>query len=590
MKFNKRAIYILIFLGFFIRFFLLPFPGHEHDMAFWKAWSLYGADFGPIKLIENLPYYNYPSFFAVFISVFGVIFKLIQSPYNVVRYWQTTNLTYLFSFKIWSISGDVIVAWLIYTFGSKLTGKKIGLILSLFFFLSPISLIDGAFWGQVDGLGVAFFLLALWLAWRQKPAIASAVLVVGIFFKLQNIVFAPLFYLYLALTLDLKSFAKCLGWSLATLLLVNLPFILAKKTELIFATFNRNLDYYPYFTLKANNLWAIIAKDGYWDRWPDQQLLWGLTSAKNFGMAAFVVLYLIACLNLLFSGKEARFKNFVLSCLLSVLSFFTILTQMHDRYLYPLFPLLLVYFALETTWQKKFKIFAMFYVVCSLFYFGNLYSSFAFQYQYLGLTRLDNFLNGRLFVLANSIIICLGLLGMLGLLLKKLPKILRLTPLLLPLMLLGQNWGFLNNKPISASKFLATNWKQSYGQPQKNMSVNSFLGPQYWTRLSNNYYYYERGIGSHAFSEIYFWINGQFSRLETDYGLDTEAGDQAKVIFEIEADNKILFTSIKMGKTDLPKHLNLEIKGVKKLTLRIKDTETGINGAHADWLNPVFYR
>lgn len=590
LKSKKQIVFILIFLGFLIRFFLLPFPGHEHDMAFWKAWSLLGADKGPVELVASGNFYNYPSFFAVFISIFGLVFKLIQNPYNVQKYWSTTNFTYLILFKILAVFGDAAIAWLIYRLAKAKLGQKIAAILSLFFFLSPIAIFDGAFWGQVDGLGFLFFLLAIYLIERQKPAIASFIFVLGFFFKLQNIVFIPLFYLYLALTLNFKDFAKCLGWSLAALLLANLPYIASRKTELIFSAFNKNMDYYPYYTLKANNFWAILAKDGYWDRWPDQTLLLGVTSAKSLGMATFIVCYLIACLSLLFSRVEDRTKKFILACALANISFFTVLTQMHDRYLYSFFPLILLYFAYEPAWQKKFKVLAIFYIVCSLFYFANLYASFAFQYQYLGLTKLDNFVNGRTFTVLNSLVICLGLLGVLGLVLKRLPKILWLTPLLLPLMIFGQNWGYLKNKPIPVSKFLATNWVQSYGQPQKNMAVNSFLGHQYWTRLSNNYFYYEQGIGSHAFSEIYFWLNGQFSRLETDYGLDSEAGQEAKVIFEVEGDQKVLFTSPMLAKTDLPKHLKLDIKRVKKLTLRIKDTESGINGAHADWLGAVLFK
>ena len=45
-----------------------------------------------------------------------------------------------------------------------------------------------------------------------------------------------------------------------------------------------------------------------------------------------------------------------------------------------------------------------------------------------------------------------------------------------------------------------------------------------------------------------------------------------------------------MGRFDFPKHIEIDILGVKYLGLVTTDAGDGINSDHADWLNPVLYR
>ena len=109
---QNNKVLILIFIGFFVRFFLLPFPSHEHDMAFWKSWSLLAADKGVMALITEGNWYNYPPFFAVLMYPVGLIYRLLGNPYDVANYWLTTNLNFLLLFKSLLIAGDAVIALL----------------------------------------------------------------------------------------------------------------------------------------------------------------------------------------------------------------------------------------------------------------------------------------------------------------------------------------------------------------------------------------------------------------------------------------------------------------------------------------------
>ena len=122
------------------------------------------------------------------------------------------------------------------------------------------------------------------------------------------------------------------------------------------------------------------------------------------------------------------------------------------------------------------------------------------------------------------------------------------------------------------------------------MTVESARGVKYWNRLSNNYYFYNQGIGAHANSIISYNLGGRFSKLITDFGIDTEGGDENKAFFIIQGDGRELYRSKLKGKYDLPESISVLIKNVNKLTLIIKAEGTIINGLHADWLNPVLIR
>ena len=111
------------------------------------------------------------------------------------------------------------------------------------------------------------------------------------------------------------------------------------------------------------------------------------------------------------------------------------------------------------------------------------------------------------------------------------------------------NIPILTKKPVLLTKLTPFISEQAYGTRQIDRSVQSSFGTPYqWTRLSVQYLFYEHGIGSHANSRYVYDIGGKFNRFTTDFGVDTEAGNKASVVFELYGDNRLLFRSEKMGR------------------------------------------
>jgi hypothetical protein len=107
--------------------------------------------------------------------------------------------------------------------------------------------------------------------------------------------------------------------------------------------------------------------------------------------------------------------------------------------------------------------------------------------------------------------------------------------------------------------------------------------------MSDQYAFYKHGIGTHAKSYHQYNINGNFRKFTTDFGIDTEAGSKGTATFEIYGDDKPLYISPKQGRFDYPKHVEVDVTGVKMLGLVTNDAGDGINDDHTDWLNPQLW-
>jgi hypothetical protein len=110
-----------------------------------------------------------------------------------------------------------------------------------------------------------------------------------------------------------------------------------------------------------------------------------------------------------------------------------------------------------------------------------------------------------------------------------------------------------------------------------------------WDRLSVQYMFYKKGLGTHAKSTIVYDIGKRFTKFTTDMGVDTEAGPQASVIFAIYGDNTLLYQSPVIKKYSYPIHIEVPVTGVTNLTLIVDDAGDGNYDDHADWLNPMLY-
>jgi len=602
---------LLFIFGTIIRFFLIGVSGFKADIAFWKGWGLAVADNGIIWLVKNTNY-NYPPGFAYVLDLINKIYKLFADPYNISQYWMDTNLLYLFLFKLLIIASDIGIVFLIIKISNKFKFEW-GKLLALIYFLNPAVIFDGVIWGQVDQFGLFLFLGAVYLFIDEKPKLASIIFTISWLMKWQNIIFIPIFYLFVYKKYSFEDLIKSLTVSLITFLIISLPFWLNREMASLINLFTVNSNWFPWYSLNAFNGWWITSGLNGMGI-VDKTLVLGVINAKQFGLLLFCVFYFIASLNIYLAKKEATLKQFILSSTLIVFSFFHLLTQSHERYLFHLLGLIPLLMIINSTschprengdpgaldsrlrgndnksyWNNG----LILWILISLGLFFNMYISMFYNYPdqvfwpfSAGITRDISLLISvfqiatfaYFFVKYFHSFIKANYLWFIGIILVFFSSIFII------------NYGYILGKPVSLTKITPVDIQQDYLKPMINMTVESARGVSYWNRLSNNYYFYNLGIGAHANSVISYSLGKRFSKLTTDFGIDTEGGEKNKASFIIMGDGRELYRSKPKGKYDQPESITVSISNIDKLSLIIKTEGTDNNGLHADWLNPVLIR
>ncbi len=592
---SKKLIFLL-FLGLLVRMIFIPVPGFEGDVTFWKSWSLATYDKGIIWLTENTTY-NYPAGFTLILWLMGKVYSLLADPHNLQQYWQAGNYLSLLLIKLPSILADLGIAYLIYQLFSRQAkqldlpvsekfAQKLALPLAALYLFHPVVLYDGVWWGQLDSLGTVFTLLCFYLLVKKQPLWASVAITTGFLLKMQNIIFLPLFFLYLWLAFSRQKMVEALAAALATYLLITLPFSLTGHLSRTFTLITSNFDWFPLISLNAYNLWWIVS-GGHGFTISDKIPIYGLTSAKTLGMLFFAAVYWLATILIV---RQPKPKNLLLAFTLVTATFFLLVTQSHERYLFPALTLVIILLPFlakkdHLSWPI-WLLFAIFSLTCLI----NLNNVLTYFYPQNGLP------GGQIFALPIvGLIISYFNLFLFALLLfatsRSLPKAIWLgVPVIIFGGLLLSNFKYLTSNSISLTQLSPYMSEQQFSSLQVNRNLVSANGWKNWGFLSANYYFYRHGLATQANSRIVYNLNSHFKRFATDMGIDADGGQEASVVFEIYGDNKLLYRSGVVRKFDLPSRTEVSIAGVKNLALVVNDAGNGPKDDHADWLEPTLYK
>ncbi|MFF3459866.1 NPCBM/NEW2 domain-containing protein [Streptomyces sp. NPDC002730] len=94
---------------------------------------------------------------------------------------------------------------------------------------------------------------------------------------------------------------------------------------------------------------------------------------------------------------------------------------------------------------------------------------------------------------------------------------------------------------------------------------------------------YEKGIGTHADSDIEVYLGGRCTALTADVGIDDEINGYGEVAFSVEADGKVLWTSPKVTGASATVPVDVALDGARQVRLKVTDTNGSKTGDHGDW-------
>jgi hypothetical protein len=95
------------------------------------------------------------------------------------------------------------------------------------------------------------------------------------------------------------------------------------------------------------------------------------------------------------------------------------------------------------------------------------------------------------------------------------------------------------------------------------------------------------GLGTHSPALIEYPLGRVFKRFTATVGIDRATEGRGSVIFEVHGDDKLLFKTLVMSGFSEPRTVDVDVTGVDRLTLIVKDADDGSENDYANWCDAV---
>lgn len=294
---------VLITVAFFLRHLCMNHETADYQIFLTKWVSFFRQRGGFIGLRQSMGNYNIP--YLSFLALFS---------YSAIRD--------LYLIKLLSIFFDVLLAWGGMRLVSHFTGRKPWPKLAAFVgtLLLPTVILNGAYWGQCDGIYAAFAVWSVYFALADKPYLSVAAIAASLAFKLQAVFVMPVFLIFWfagkvrlrhLLTFPLSYFIWVLPAVLAGRPVIDTITLYFNQAETVGSALNYN----------SPSVFALIRGDN-----PETLAKLGILAAFLF--LALLYLYLYARRKSL-----SDFSLLVCAVLIPIaVPFF--LPHMHDRYFF----------------------------------------------------------------------------------------------------------------------------------------------------------------------------------------------------------------------------------------------------------------
>ena len=351
-----KTITKILLIAFLLRVAFFFVTWHP-DLNNHVDWGIRFWEYGPEKFYKaNVWSFTWPNQPPGTIYMFAGIRKLFEwvfsffwflninipvFPSNVMLFFEKNLYQALLKFP--AILADLGIAYLIYKL-LKSKKEKVAIAGALIFLANPVIWYNSTIWGQTDSIINFFALLSVYLLLNKKLPLALVALAVSLYIKVSLAILVPVILVFaLRQRHSLKSWILGVLAALSVFILPSLPFIVDKNPFVwIYEIYKDKVLTQQLHVITANafNLWAAIA--GIHER-PDSTLL-GPLPYRTWGNILFGASF-IPAIYLVF--KKQTLNTLVWACALVSFSSFMLATNMHERYIYPLFPYFTILLAMN---------------------------------------------------------------------------------------------------------------------------------------------------------------------------------------------------------------------------------------------------
>lgn len=350
----------IILIAFLLRVLFIFGPYHP-DLGNHTDWGNKFWEYGPKNFyFSGIWKVSWPNQPPGTMYMWAIISKINSSIQGVLWYCNThlplfpSKLIPFFQnnlhnalVKIPSVVTDLGIGYLIYLFigyfkeVKKWQNKLKPEVAAMLFLFNPLVIYNSSIWGQTDSIINFLFLLAIYLYLAKNKLFLSIFFIfLSFYIKASLLIFVPLFALMIFVReKNKKNIFISIILNLLFFSLISSPFSHGNVFAWVFSLYKDRIlgGQGNMLTGNAFNLWAVIFGIDFSKT--DIGYFWGI-SYKLWGISLFLVNYLYIIWN--FIKKRSREYNLMFYFALLALSSFMFLTNMHERYLYPLFPYLTI--------------------------------------------------------------------------------------------------------------------------------------------------------------------------------------------------------------------------------------------------------
>lgn len=346
---------VMAFLFRFVISFIVWHPDLRNHADWGIRFYQYGASgfFSPDANVWSFIWPNQPPgtiyMFAgvrkLYEGVFGALsylhFQLNVFPGSILLYLEL-NL-YPALLKLPAILADLGIAYLIYKIVLGLIkdekkGKKLALIGAVVFLFNPLVWYNSVVWGQYDSVINFLALLSFFFLLRKQLSSSLLAFALSLYVKASLFIFAPIFLVVaLGQKYKLKEYLYAILLGLLVIGAITIPFSQGEPFSWLFKLYKERVFVDQLHTINANafNLWgAVNGIHAAPHLYPEVTPLLGLTY-QYWGYIIFTIFYLPV---LWLAYKKQDAQSVIWALVGGAFSAFMLLTNMHERYLYPLFP------------------------------------------------------------------------------------------------------------------------------------------------------------------------------------------------------------------------------------------------------------
>ena len=344
-----------------------PYLGFFEDLQTYLAW---GAKFDshPLLFYSLTPAANYP---PLAIYLFGVVDLLYYGLGHLIGFSNaqlSASLSTPFA-VLWCVAkGPMIAAnmgssWLIYRLARQAASARVALLAALAYAVAPSMILDGAIWGQTDGVPIFFVLLAIVAVQARRPRQVGVFLALAVMIKPQPVIFIPIVLWYVLLTVGWRDVVKASLTGLITILVICSPFLLPPHIQMLAYYHNTVHSFNGVLNFAiALNLWFLLGSSIMHGSWTYQTPVFASVTLNSVGMLLFAPVYALA---LVLVWRRRGMATLYMAMGLAVVGFFDLTALQQGRYLFPALAFLL----LAAVYHRPF---ILHYAIASVTVFTNI--------------------------------------------------------------------------------------------------------------------------------------------------------------------------------------------------------------------------